>query len=277
VAVRQRPTRVARGQHFLRSSRLAADLVRDAGVAQDDLVIDIGAGTGALTRALLDVGARVLALELDRRLADELRHRFDGRRVTVVETDARRWAWPNEPFSVVANLPFAGSLELLGHLLRDPRIPVERVDVIVQWELASKQAALWPATMRSTFWRAWFDVSIAGRLSRTAFAPAPSVDAGVLRFTRRARPLVPPAEHGSYRQLLDEAFRARQPLVRALRRRISQRELKRLAPVLGFDPSSSARDLDARQWAALHAFVEAASARSAGGRPRSRSRAREST
>jgi 23S rRNA (adenine-N6)-dimethyltransferase len=256
VAVRQRPTRVARGQHFLRSSRLAADLVRDAEIGRGDLVIDIGAGTGVLTRALVDAGAEVIALELDRRLAQELRGRFESRSVTVIETDVRTWTWPRERFSVVSNLPFAGSLEILGHLLRDPSAPLTTADVIVQWELAAKQAALWPATMRSTLWRAWFDVSVAGRLSRTAFAPPPSVDAAVLRFARRARPLVPLAEHNRYRQLLDEGFHARQPLSRALRSRISHRELKRLAAVLGFDPSGHARDLDARQWAALHAFVE---------------------
>jgi 23S rRNA (adenine-N6)-dimethyltransferase len=255
VAVRQRSTRVARGQHFLRSSRLAADLVRDAEVARGALVIDIGAGSGVLTRALVDAGAEVIALELDHRLAGELRDRFAGRPVRVVEADARRSAWPQEPFSVVANLPFAGSLEILGSLLRDPQVPIARADVIVQWELAAKQAVLWPATMRSTFWRAWFDIAISGRLSRTAFAPPPSVDAAVLRLTRRARPFVPAAEHESYRQLLDEAFRARRPLTRALSHRISQRELKRLAPALGFDPSSHARDLDSRQWAALHAFA----------------------
>jgi 23S rRNA (adenine-N6)-dimethyltransferase len=256
VAVRQRPTRVARGQHFLRSSRLAADLVRDAGVVRGDLVMDIGAGTGVLTRALVDAGAKVIALELDGRLAEELRARFDGRRVTVVETDARHWAWPQEPFSVVANLPFAGSLEILGRLLRDPLVPVATADVIVQWELAAKQAAHWPATMRATYWRAWFELSVAGRLSRTAFAPPPSVDAGILRFTRRVRPLVPLAEHGRYRRLLEEAFGARQPLTRALRHRLTNREVRRLAPALGFDPSAHARDLDARQWAALHAFAE---------------------
>jgi 23S rRNA (adenine-N6)-dimethyltransferase len=206
---------------------------------------------------LLDAGARVVALELDPSLADQLRRRFAGRPVTVVEIDARRWAWPSDPFSVVSNLPFAGSLEILWRLLGDPCVPVRAADVIVQWELAAKQAATWPATMRATYWRAWFDLWVAGRLSRTAFTPPPGVDAAVLRITRRPSPLVPPGEHLRYRQLLEEAFRARQPLVRALRHRISHRELRRLAPVLGFDPTSAARDLDPRQWAALHAFVEA--------------------
>jgi 23S rRNA (adenine-N6)-dimethyltransferase len=257
VAVRQRPTRGAPGQHFLRSSRLAAELVREAGVEPAGLVVDIGAGTGVLTRALVEAGSRVLALEADPALAADLRRRFAGRKVTVIEADARRWAWPREPFEVVANLPFAGSGEILSSLLQDPRGGLRSADVIVQWELAAKQAALWPATMRATYWRAWFDVGVVARLARSAFSPPPNVDAAVLRIVRRARPLVAYDEHEHYRRLLAEAFRAQAPLQRALRDRVTPRELRRLASLLGFDPTAHARDLDPRQWAAVFSHARA--------------------
>ena len=104
MAVRRRSSRSARGQHFLRSSRLAAALVREAGVAQDDLVVDVGAGTGVLTRALLETGARVVAVERDASLAVGLRARF-GSDISVVEADVLDWRLPTEPFAIVANLP----------------------------------------------------------------------------------------------------------------------------------------------------------------------------
>jgi 23S rRNA (adenine-N6)-dimethyltransferase len=271
VAVRQRPTRGAPGQHFLRSSRLAAELVRDAGIADGELVVDVGAGSGVITEAILASGAHVVALELDAALAAALRDRFAGRDVEIAQVDARRFEWPNERFSVVSNLPFAGSGEILASLLRDPRTGLRQADVIVQWELARKHADVWPATMRATYWRAWFDVTIVGRLSRQAFQPPPSVDAAVLRISRRASPLVPLALHGDYRSFLAGAFEARVPLGRALRGRVSPRELRRLAAVLGFDPAAHPRDLDARQWAGVFAY---AGARSGGARPRSRSRGR---
>ena len=252
MAVRQRPSPGAPGQHFLRSSRLVAEIVADASILPGDLVVDVGAGTGAFTRALLDAGAEVVALELDPRLAADLRRRLGSRGVHVVEEDARRWNWPREPFAVVSNLPFAGSGEILSNLLRDPRRELRHADVVVQWELAEKQAAVWPATMRATYWRAWFDVAIVARLARSAFAPPPSVDAAVLRFARRNRPLVAPGEHERYRKLLADAFRSQSPLRQALRGRVTPRELRRLATLLGFDPGSRARDLDARQWAGLY-------------------------
>jgi 23S rRNA (adenine-N6)-dimethyltransferase len=224
------------------------------------LAVDIGAGTGALTRALVDAGAQVVALELDRGLAAQLRRRFADSRVAVVEADARRWSWPGEPFVVVSNLPFAGSGEILAGLLGNPGSGLRQADVIVQWELAQKQAAIWPATLRATYWRAWFELAIVARLSRSAFAPPPAVDAGILRIVRRERPLVAADQHERYRSFLRSAFRSRAPLRRALRDELTPRELRRLAALLGFDASSYPRDLDARQWAGV--FSRARRARS---------------
>jgi 23S rRNA (adenine-N6)-dimethyltransferase len=255
VAVRQRPSRSAPGQHFLRSSRLAAELVREAGVKPGDVVVDVGAGTGALTQALADAGATVLALELDGALAAGLRGRFTGRDVEVLEVDARRWSWPEGPFAVVANLPFAGSGSILSSLLGHPRVPLRRLDAIVQWEAAVKHAAVWPATLKNTHWGAWHELAVTARISRSAFSPPPAVDAGVLRAIRRVHALVPPAEHARYEQFTADAFRSQRPLRAALRAHLSPRELKRLAPVLGFAPDALPRDLSPAQWAALFAFA----------------------
>jgi 23S rRNA (adenine-N6)-dimethyltransferase len=252
VAVRQPPARAAPGQHFLRSSRLAAELVRGAGVEPGDLVLDIGAGTGMLTSALADAGARVAALELDPVLAEQLRRRFARREeIVVLEVDARAARWPETSFAVVANLPFAGSRRLLSDLLGDPTLPLRRVDAIVQWEAAVKHGAVWPATLLGAYWGAWYELAVTLRIARGAFSPPPSVDAGVLRAVRRPRPLVAPQEHVRYRRFVTEGFRGQRPLRFALRERVSPRELKRLAPVLGFAQDARPRDLSATQWAGL--------------------------
>jgi len=254
VSVRQRPPqRGAVGQHFLRSSRLAADIVAQAEVAPGDLIVEIGGGTGALTQPLVRTGATVIALERDPALAARLRRRFDRfTSLTVVDEDAGSYCWPREPFAVVANLPFAASGAILAGVLRDPLLPLSRADVIVQWEFAAKHAAVWPATLRSSHWRAWYDVSIVRRLHRTAFSPPPSVDAAVLRLTRRARPLVPPELGETYWEFLTAAFAARTSIRRGLRS-LSPLQLKRLAPALGFPLDAQPRDLDAEQWGRLFA------------------------
>ena len=252
MAVPRRPASGARGQHFLRSSRLAADLAGLVGLTRDDLVVEIGAGRGVLTRALALTGASVVALESDRALVADLRRRFDGKsRATVVEADARTWPWPARPFVVVANLPFAGAAAILTRLLEDRSVRLERALLIVQWEWAAKHAAVWPSTLRAVFWRAWYEVTIAGRLDATAFSPTPSVSGAVLLVRRRAHPLLDEWEHDAYRRFLHAAFQGGAPIRRTPPPGLTSLEVKRLAPVLGFAPDALPRDLDARQWAAL--------------------------
>jgi 23S rRNA (adenine-N6)-dimethyltransferase len=267
VAVRQRPAREAPGQHFLRSSELAADLVAEACLAHGDRVVEIGGGTGVLTNALAGTGADVVVVERDHGLAVALRRRFARlSSVQVVEADALRFAWPAGPFHVVANLPFAGSGAILARVLADPRIQLQRVRVIVQWEFASKHARVWPATLRGTYWRAWHDVSIGRRLDRTAFAPPPSVDTAVLHFDRRTVPLVPVGAHAAYLRFLTAAFASQAPLRRQLRGALSPLEVKRLAASLGFSPDAGPRELDATQWARVFGFAQTTKGRSRGPR-----------
>jgi 23S rRNA (adenine-N6)-dimethyltransferase len=227
-------------------------LVADAAVSRGDLVVELGGGTGVLTQALAGVDADVIVVERDAALVAQLRARFRrARHVEVVEGDASTFRWPMREFSVVANLPFARSGAILTHLLRDPHVPLQRADVIVQWEFADKHASVWPCTLRSTYWRAWFDIVVKRRIARTAFAPVPSVDAAVLRVERLLQPRVAAMHHEAYWRFLATAFESRLPIRRALSGSVSPLQIKRLAPTLGFAPECRPWDLDADQWAAM--------------------------
>ena len=192
------------GRHLLRSSALAAAIVRDAGVASGDLVVDVGAGSGMLTRALVAAGARVVAVEPDRRLGARLRDLS----VTVLHEDALTVDWPCEPFRVVANLPFLHAAAICRRLLTDPAVPLRSADLVVQWDFAAKRARLWPSTAQTVIWSAWYELAVVRRLEPSAFAPPPSVAAGVLRARRRPEPLVRPEDARGWERFVRRGFEA---------------------------------------------------------------------
>jgi 23S rRNA (adenine-N6)-dimethyltransferase len=158
---------------------------------------------------------------------------------------------PDEPFAVVANLPFAPTTTILRRLLGDPTVRLSQLDAVVEWGLAAKRTAVWPSTLLGCTWGAWYELSLIRRVPRACFAPPPSVDAAVLRATRRPEPLIPVREAAAYESLLTRAFAGQPRLDRILPRRL----VHRAANELGLDPHARARDLDVRQWARLHAAV----------------------
>jgi 23S rRNA (adenine-N6)-dimethyltransferase len=103
--------------------------VRHAGVRAGDLVVDLGAGHGALTSALLAVSARVIAVELHPERLATLRERFADAPVTVVRADISDVRLPRRPFRVVANPPWAIADTIRAHITRAPGLV--RADLVL--------------------------------------------------------------------------------------------------------------------------------------------------
>ena len=160
---------------------VANELVTDSGVGPGDLVLDLGAGDGAITHRVARTGARVIAFELHPERSRELRARYDGhRRVKVVRADVRDLRLPTRPFRVVANPPFAGVSAVLVRLTaRGSRL--ERADLIVPVSVArvwSDRLATRPGPRVVTSTR---------RVRRSAFVPRPRIDCCVMVIERRRR------------------------------------------------------------------------------------------
>lgn len=167
------------GWHPL-TDRWARTLVAESGVGEGDLVIDLGAGTGALTAPLLETGAEVTAVELHRGRAERLRDRFghaDSFRLVVA--DAADLRLPRRPFRVVASVPYSSSSAIVRALLaRDSRLL--RADLVVQRQFARRVADGRLAVRGG----GRFTAEVARPLPRSAFRPPPRVDSVVLRISR---------------------------------------------------------------------------------------------
>lgn len=174
-------TRRRWGWHSLRDDE-AARIVSDAGVRPGDFVLDIGAGRGALTRHLVDLGARVLAVELHPGRAQYLRDRFAGAPVTVLRCDARVLRLPRRPFNVVSNPPFDVSSALLQKLLAS-RSRMRAASLVLQRPVARRYAD--GAAPGAGRWLRTWDLEVQRNLPRDAFRPRPQVDAAVLVIRRR--------------------------------------------------------------------------------------------
>jgi 16S rRNA (adenine1518-N6/adenine1519-N6)-dimethyltransferase len=169
-------------------------IVRLAGVGAGDRVIEIGAGLGSLTLALLEAGAEVTAVEVDRHLIPILREVTEPAGATVVHADAMTLDWETllgptdagRPWALVANLPYNIATPLVLDLLAG--VPqIERMLVMVQLEVGERLAA-GPGdrahgipSVKATWWA---DVRVVGKVPPTVFVPPPRVDSALVEVQR---------------------------------------------------------------------------------------------
>ncbi len=203
------------GQNFLLDRHLAERIAEQA-APEGALVVEIGAGLGALTRPLLARARTVVALERDRDLVPVLRQELeahvDDGRLVVVETDAKRFDYEatlsavDPPRALAGNLPYnltGPLLERIGSLARS----IDRAAVLVQLEVAERLVAQ-PGTADygalSVFTQAAFAVRRAFVVRRGAFYPAPDVDSALVVLAPHAEPLA--AETETFRSLVKSAF-----------------------------------------------------------------------
>ena len=195
AALDLRPTK-SLGQNFLHDSNTIRKIVRVAAVGPHEVVLEVGPGLGSLTLGLLDVGARVVAVEVDARLAEALPETIrrwapdaTGRLVVLTADALQLSSLPETPTALVANLPYNISVPVLLTLLE--RFPtLEHGLVLVQAEVADRLAAApgSPAYGVPSVKAAWYaDVRRAGPISRQVFWPVPRVDSGLVSFRRWAK------------------------------------------------------------------------------------------
>ena len=249
-------------QNFLADVEVLESILAEAGATRGDRVLEIGPGLGFLTQGLLDSGADVTAVELDRGLAAWLDERFADRiedgRLRLIEGDALdqelvRLVEP--PYDVVANLPYHITSPILHRLLEAPPRP-DRLVLMVQREVAERIAAP-PGKMSylSVFVQYHARVRIAFLVPPTAFEPAPAVWSAVIvvePFDLDDR-LDPAAEDELWR-LVQASFRERRKMIHNVLVRQLPIDAARVAAALdavGIAPDRRPQTLAVGEWLAL--------------------------
>jgi 23S rRNA (adenine-N6)-dimethyltransferase len=205
-----RPTRTSRAlsQNFLADRATAEKLARLAVPhgRQAPLLLEVGAGKGALTEWLVPRCRELRAYEIDARLVPGLRGRFsDAPRVRVVAGDFLAARPPRTPFSVAGNVPFSRTAAIVDWCLRAPAL----IDatLLTQLEYARKRTGDYGSWTLLTV-RSWprHEWRLMGRVDRHSFRPVPRVDAGIMRIERRPTPLLDPAAEAHWRRLVELGF-----------------------------------------------------------------------
>ncbi|HEY2430416.1 MAG TPA: 16S rRNA (adenine(1518)-N(6)/adenine(1519)-N(6))-dimethyltransferase RsmA [Acidimicrobiales bacterium] len=247
----------ALGQNFVVDPNTVRRIARLAAVGADDRVVEIGAGLGSLTLALLETGAAVTAVEVDRGLVPVLRDVVEPAGAVVVEGNALTLDWGAllgaGPWILVANLPYNVATPLVVTLLET--VPaVVRMLVMVQAEVGDRLAA-GPGDQAygavSVLVDNWATAEVVGRVPSTVFLPRPKVDSSLVGIARRAAPVVD-ADYPRLKELVRAGF--------GQRRKMLRRSLAGVTPAgaleaVGIRPDARAEELAVTDWARLAAWT----------------------
>lgn len=247
------------GQNFLHDPHILEKIVALAGLNRESTVLEVGPGTGNLTRLLAHQAGRVIAVELDDRLIPLLRSEFATMpHVEVIHGDILeidRAAWlGSTPYTVVANLPYYITSAILRHLLENQPRP-QRLVMTVQREVAERLVAQ-PGDMSLLAVSVQFygQPQIAMRLNPAVFWPRPDVESAVVQIdTYPAPPVVIPNERLFFRVVRAGFGQKRKQLRNSISTGlgIAKEQTDALLTQAGIDPQRRAETLSLEEWAAL--------------------------
>lgn len=236
------------GQNFLHD-RGIIDVIVQAVDRTDGPIIEVGAGDGALTCALQELGRPLTAIEIDPRRAARLAARTTPC-TRVVRADFLRYPLPRGPHVIVGNLPFHLTTAILRRILHGPGWT--NAVLLVQWEVARRRAAVGGATMMTAQWWPWFEFGLVRKVSASSFWPRPSVDGGLMTISRRTDPLVAHADRRRYQAMVHQVFTGRgDGIAQILKRRMPPDLARQWLRDDHVRASTLPRDLTAAQWAKL--------------------------
>jgi 16S rRNA (adenine1518-N6/adenine1519-N6)-dimethyltransferase len=248
------------GQNFLSDPNLLDAIVRDAELAPDDVVLEIGAGEGVLSGRLAAAAGHLHAVEIDRRLGPALEPIVALPNVELHWGDAMKLdlgALRPPPVAMVANLPYSVATPLLLRTIEE--LPsLQRWTVMVQREIADRLRA-GPGSRTygspSAVVQLACEVELARAVDPAVFKPRPRVDSAILRLRRTG-----PGADAETRDLIRAAFAHRR---KSLARSLEHARPGSLAPAraalaeLGLAEDARAEQLAPRQFAALSAKLRA--------------------
>lgn len=237
------------GQHFLKDERILASIADALGPTKDDVVVEIGPGRGSLTEILAPRSKRLIAIELDRALAEMLVKKYaDNRSVEIIQDDVLKidlGKIAGSNYLLIGNVPYYITTPIIFHALQEP-FP-KRIVFLVQREVAERMVAA-PGSgdygALSVNLQIAADAEIVRSVSAGAFEPPPKVDSAVVRIT--PKPL-PDVDLEKFRAFVQALFGQRRKQLQKSLRSVANLTAEQSGEVLrrtGIDPVARPETID---------------------------------
>jgi 16S rRNA (adenine1518-N6/adenine1519-N6)-dimethyltransferase len=249
------------GQHWLKDPLKLNHICDIALVHEHDTVLEVGPGKGTLTKELLNRGAQVVAVELDRNLHRFLAANFDSPRLVLVNEDIMKFDLRKLPknYKVVANIPYY----LTSHLIRvltESSNPPKSITLLIQKEVAERIVA-GPGDMSilSVSAQFYYDVELGEVVPSQLFSPPPKVDSQVVHMLRKPPGAYPKVDTALLFRVVKAGFAGRRKtLLNSLSAglHIDKTETRKILEESGIAPSTRPQELSIEQWVKLYESYE---------------------
>jgi 16S rRNA (adenine1518-N6/adenine1519-N6)-dimethyltransferase len=245
------------GQHWLKDEATLEAICEAANLQHSDIVLEIGPGLGDLTRQLVKRAGKVIAVELDEKLAKDLFNNLTADNLEVVQGDILKFDLTQLPpnYKVVANIPYYLASNLVRTLSESPSPPLVMV-LLVQQEVAERIAAE-PGDMGllSVSTQLYYNPKLGPQISADLFTPPPKVDSQVIVLKKRSEPLFDNLDTKVYFRLVKAGFSSRRKKLRgslAAGLAISKLDADAILKAADIDGDLRAQNLSLSDWHKLY-------------------------
>jgi len=176
------------GQNFLADKNVLEKIIKAGNITSEDIILEIGPGTGILTRELVKKAKKVIAIEKDPAMVEILRERFkEIKNLEIVQKDILKMDPPQKPYKIIANLPYYITSPLIRKFLEEKRKPTLMV-LMVQKEVGQRICAIPPEmSLLAVCIQFYSEPKIISYVSKKAFWPKPKVDSAIIEIKPKSK------------------------------------------------------------------------------------------
>lgn len=239
-------------QNFIKNIRLIDYLIHNSSITKNDTVLEIGSGTGNITKRLTKFSKRVIAIEKDIHLYKRTMEKvsnFDN--VNVIRKDVLKFRLPNFEYKVFANIPFGITTAILKKLLNIDKAPLESY-IIIQQEAAERFVNKIKTTQIAVLYKPYFTFNVFHRFKSGYFYPKASVDIVMLNIKKRSQYLISLDKKQEFENFIYSAFHSKKSnIAKFMKNFMRYHEVKKCAREMRVALSATPSEITFDQWMIL--------------------------